>query len=182
MKQVIVLFVILLAIMMTTVCTLTIFFYDTKDVITAQTDYIYETGMQIKMSGQKVENQVFVDIPIGIIVWSSNNLIANCTFIFCYDEGILLIGDNNTIENCVFYYCCDGIELQESSNNLFINLWFFNNYHAGIDAICHSNNNNSFYNCLFYYNVLGAYFKQSENNSFIDCCFFGNQQDYRVHD
>ena len=181
MKRIIVLFVLLSVIVSTTIYALTVSFYDTKDVITAQTDFKYETGLKIRFDGEKVENQVFIDIPIGIAVWSSNNYIANCTFINCSDEGILLIGDNNTIENCAFYYCCDGIELQESSNNLFINLWFFNNYHAGIDAIHHSNNNNSFYNCMFYYNGFGAYFRQSENNSFIDCCFLENKQDLYIN-
>ena len=182
MKRVIVLFVVLAIIISTTIYALAVSFYDTKDVITAQTDFKYEAGLQIKFDGEKVENQVFMDIPIGIVVWSSNNHIANCTFINCSDEGILLIGDNNIVENCVFYYCCDGIELQESSNNLFINLGFFNNYHAGIDAIRHSNNDNSFYNCMFYGNYYAVYFKQSENNSFIDCCFLENQQDLLIRD
>lgn len=175
MKRVIVLFV-LLAIIISTTVALTV--SDTKEVITAQTDFKYETGLRLEFDGEKVENQIFMDIPIGIAAWSSNNHIANCTFINCSDEGILLFGDNNIVENCIFYCCCDGIELQKSSNNLFINLWFFNNYHAGVDAICHSNNNNSFYNCMFYYNVIGAYFSQSENNSFIDCCFFGKSTEF----
>lgn len=147
-------------------------------VFTSQTDYKYEMGMKLVSRGEKVENQVFIDIPIGIAVWSSNNYIANCTFINCSDEGILLIGSNHIIENCVFYQCCDGIELQKSSNNSFINCVFLDNSHAGIDGIHHSNNDNSFYNCTFYGNSMGVYFKQSENNSFVDCCFLKNKRDY----
>ena len=153
-------------------------FFPSKNVITRQTDFKYEIGIKITSDRERIENQVFIDIPIGIVVWSSNNYIANCTFMFCPDEGILLIGNNNTIENCMFYYCEDGIELQESSNNSFINNVYLNNSHAGIDAIHHSNNNNSFFNCMFYGNTMGVYFKQSENNSFTDCCFLKNKRDY----
>jgi len=154
------------------ICSLSLASYITKE-----TDFIYETGIKVMKDNQIIENQVFYDIPIGIIVWSSNNLIANCTFINCSDEGILLIGSNNIIENCVFYKCCDGIELQKSSDNTFINCRFLNNYHAGIDAIKNSNNNNRFHYCLFYDNYYGCYFKESENNKFVNCTFLDNEVD-----
>lgn len=147
--------------------------------ISRETDFIYETGISIKIDNQVVENKVFYEIPIGIFVWSSNNRISNCTFINCSDEGIILIGSNNTIENCVFYNCCDGIELQRSSNNTFINCIFLSNYHAGIDAIKDSNNNNKFYSCLFYDSPYGCFFKESENNEFINCEFIENKIDIK---
>jgi len=145
--------------------------------ITKETDFKYEAGIEVSKDNQIIENKVFYDIPIGIIVWSSNNLIANCTFINCSDEGILLIGNNNAIENCVFYNCCDGIELQKSSDNIFINCRFLSNSHSGIDAIKNSNNNNVFYSCLFYDSPYGCFFKESENNEFIDCVFIDNDKD-----
>lgn len=150
-------------------------------IITRETDYIYEAGLKITKDNQVIENKIFYEIPIGIAVWSSGNLIANCTFINCSDEGILLIGSNNIIENCVFYNCCDGIELQRSSNNTFINCRFLSNSHAGIDAINDNNNNNVFYSCLFYDNPYGCFFKESKNNEFIDCVFIENVKDiYKV--
>ena len=135
--------------------------YSLASYITRESDFIYETGINITKDNQRIENMVFYDIPIGIILWSSNNVIANCTFIECSDEGILLIGSNNLIENCVFYRCVDGIELQKSSNNTFINCRFLNNTHAGIDGIINSNNYNEFYNCLFYESPYGCFFKES---------------------
>ena len=151
-----------------------------EKVITGQTGHKYECGIKVTSDGQIIENKVFINIAIGIAVWADNVTIRNCTFMYCDDEGIVLFGSNTTIENCFFYYCCDGIELQKSSHNSFINLWLFNNTHAGIDAIYHSNNNNYFFNCMVYGNYMGVYFKQSENNSFIDCCFWENQQDYVI--
>jgi len=148
--------------------------------ITRETGGKYEVGIHIRFDNQFLENQIFYDIPVGILVWSSNNHIINCTFINCSDEGILLVGDNNTIENCVFYNCCDGIELQKSSNNTFINCRFLSNYHAGIDAIKTDNNNNLFYNCLFYDNSpYGCYFHESKNNKFINCEFIENKNDIK---
>lgn len=149
----------------------------TKIVITKKTDYKYETGLKITKDNQVIENYVFVDIPIGIVIWSSNNIISNCEFTNCTDEGILLWGNNNTIKECVFYNCLDGIELQRSSNNTFINCNFFGNNHAGIDGILDNNNNNMFLSCKVIGNVYGVYFKDSENNEFIDCIFKNNKVD-----
>ena len=148
--------------------------------ITRETDFKYEAGISIKIDNQIVENKVFYEIPIGIVVWSSNNHILNCTFINCSDEGIILVGNNNTIENCVFYKCLDGIELQHSSNNTFINCRFLSNYHAGIDAIKDNNNNNKIYSCLFYDNSpYGCFFSKSKNNEFINCEFIENEIDIK---
>jgi len=144
---------------------------------------IYTTGIKIVASYVTVENCNVFDTPVGIAIWSSNNVIVNCTFWNCVDEGIVLFGntpwgcDNNTFINCVFYNCCDGVELQRSSDNVFVNCRFLNNYHAGIDGIIHSNNNNRFYSCLFYDNPYGCYFKESENNEFMNCTFSNNKID-----
>lgn len=147
------------------------------ELVTRETGGKYEVGIKIVKGNQVIENHVFKDIPIGIAVWSSNNLIVNCTFINCSDEGILLIGSNNIVENCVFYQCCDGIELQRSSNNTFINCRFLSNTHAGIDGIISSNNYNSFISCVFYDNMMGVYFSQSQNITFDDCLFVDNKED-----
>ena len=156
------------------VCSLVLASYITKE-----TDFKYETGIKVVKGNQIIENYIFKDIPIGIAVWSSNNRIANCTFINCSDEGIVLFGSNNTIEYCVFYQCCDGIELQGSSNNSFINLWFIDNSHAGIDAIKRDNNNNRFSFCVFYGSPYGCYFSKSEGNEFENCTFLGNKIDIK---
>lgn len=158
--------------MLLSLCSLSLASYVTKE-----TSFKYETGLKISKGNQTIENFIFVDIPIGIAVWSSNNLIINCSFINCSDEGIVLFGSNNIIENCIFYKCVDGIELQKSSNNTFINCRFISNTHAGIDAIRHSNNNNLFSFCLFYDNPYGCYFKESKNNEFMNCTFLGNKID-----
>lgn len=145
--------------------------------IIKKTDFKYEYGIRIDVDGQIIENYVFVDIPIGIAIWSSNNTVANCTFINCSDEGIILLGSNNIIANCVFYLCCDGVELQKSSNNSFINCKFLSNTHAGIDAIHHSNSDNQFSFCIFYDNPYACYFSKSENNHFENCTFLENIHD-----
>lgn len=144
------------------------------ELVTRETDFKYEYGLKIIKDNQTIENYVFKDIPIGIAVWSSNNLIINCTFINCSDEGIILLGSNNTIENCVFYMCVDGIELQRSSNNTFINCRFLSNTHAGIDGILENNNDNLFSFCIFYDNPYGCYFNESKDNEFVNCSFLDN--------
>lgn len=156
------------------ICSLSLASYITK-----QTNFKYETGMKIMKDNQIIENLIFVDIPIGIVIWSSDNLIANCTFVNCSDEGIMLFGSNNTIENCIFYKCVDGVELQNSSNNTFINCRFLSNTHAGIDAIRCNNDNNLFSFCLFYDNPYGCYFKESKDNKFINCTFLDNTMEMK---
>ena len=144
---------------------------------------LYTTGIKIIAENVTIENCNIFDTPIGIAIWSSNNLIINCTFWNCEDEGIVLLGnihrggDNNTIVSCVFYNCCDGVELQHSSNNTFINCRFINNTHAGVDGIASSNNNNSFTSCVFLDNPFGIYFHGSKNNEYINCTFKNNEQD-----
>lgn len=154
--------------------------YATADeIIMQQSDYLYETGIKIVEDGQIVENQVFIDIPIGIAVWGSETTIKNCTFINCSDEGIVFfeMSHNNTIKNCIFYGCIDGVELQSSHNNSFYNCVFIENSHAAIDAIHGANNNNTFFNCGFYNNYMVMYCYDSYGNAFVDCVFSRNKVD-----
>lgn len=147
------------------------------EVITRKTHYLYEYGISVDNPLQLVEDKVFFDIPIGIRVFSSRNVIRQCIFINCDDEGIVLFSNYNLIIDCYFYNCCDGVELQKSSFNFFINCTFENCYHAGIDGIIHSNNNNWFVNCKFINNtVFDVYFHNSICNHFIGCRGIENYQ------
>lgn len=144
---------------------------------------LYSTGIKVIAPYVTIEDCNIFDTPVGIAIWSSNNVISNCTFWNCEDEGIAFLGSpwsdcsNNTIINCVFYNCCDGVELQHSSNNTFINCRFISNTHAGVDGIVSSNNNNSFISCVFLDNPFGIYFHDSKNNEFINCIFKNNTKD-----
>jgi nitrous oxidase accessory protein len=133
---------------------------------------LYTTALRISSSNNTIKNSVFSDCPIGILVWTSNNKIENCTFKNSQDEGIALLGskfskcENNTIKNCVFSNNCDGIELQYSSYNKIIKCEFFENTHSGIDAIAESNNNNLITECKIYNNTVhGIYLSSSSNNT-----------------
>jgi parallel beta-helix repeat protein len=147
---------------------------------------LYSTGIKITASGVKVEDCYIFDTPVGISIFTSNNVIKNCEFSGCKDEGIVLIGSlyseckNNEIRNCIFHDNCDGIELQRSSDNIIINCEFFNNTHAGIDAICSSNNRNIISNCKIYNNnVHGIYFHSSSDNQ-INNCKISNNKDGNI--
>jgi parallel beta-helix repeat protein len=142
---------------------------------------LYTSGVRITSSHSRIIECFFYDNPIGITVWSSNNLIENCIFKGCSDEGIVLLGceyskcKNNQIINCVFYDNTDGIELQHSSNNIIINCEIYDNTHSGIDAIASSNNKNMIRNCRIYNNsVHGIYLSKSFDNKIIDCEIFNN--------
>jgi len=137
---------------------------------------IYTTGIKITSSGIKLENCLVENTPVGIAIWSSENIIENCSFIGCDDEGIALIGgttrkcERNQIKNCSFYSNCDGIELQYSSYNLITDCTFKENYHTGIDAIREENNNNTIAYCtITNNNVHGIYLSASSENKIIRC-------------
>ena len=143
---------------------------------------IYTSGIYVLAPETTIKNCNFYDNPIGIILWSSYNIISNCNFWGCADEGIALIGTphsdcvGNKISDCMFYDNCDGIELQYSSNNEIKNCVFFNNTHTGIDAIASSNDNNIISDCNIYNNrVHGIYFSDSSENQIIDCSISNNQ-------
>jgi len=114
---------------------------------------LYTMGIQISASNTKIENCNIFDVPVGIGIWSSNNIIANSSFTRCSDEGIALLGSlhqqvkNNIIINCSFRENNDGIELQYASENIIRNCDFINNSHDGISMIASSNNNNTILNC-----------------------------------
>ena len=141
-----------------------------EDVFTGHSDFVYESGLKITGDFITVKDKVFVDIPIGVVVWGSNNLIVNCTFINNSDEGVLLLGDSNIIQGCCFYGCNDGIELQDSCSNIIVDSKFFNSIHMGIDGIGGKNFNNVIKNCIFYDSV--TWFRSVNDNVFIDCKYF----------
>jgi len=143
---------------------------------------LYSCGVRVSASNTEIRNCRFFDNPVGIAVLTSGNIIADCTFYRCTDEGIVLVGsgslecDNNRIENCIFYDNCDGIELQYSSNNVITNCEFYDNTHTGIDAIASSNDNNIISNCNIHDNqVHGIYLSSSSDNQIIDCLFSENK-------
>jgi len=143
---------------------------------------LYTTGIKITSTGVKIEDCNIYDTPVGISIFTSNNIIKNCEFWGCKDEGIVLIGSpysdckNNEIRNCIFHDNCDGIELQYSSENTIIDCEFFDNTHTGIDAIALSNDKNIIVNCKIYdNNVHGIYLHSSSDNQIIDCIISNNK-------
>jgi parallel beta-helix repeat protein len=143
---------------------------------------IYTSGIRITASNTEINNCKIFETPIGIAIWTSNNVIKNCIFEGCKDEGIALLGtsnsqcNNNKILNCIFQENCDGIELQYASKNTIENCEFYNNTHSGIDAICSQNNENIISNCkIINNNVHGIYFSSSSNNKIVDCTIANNK-------
>lgn len=143
---------------------------------------LYTTGVKITAPETTIENCNIFDTPVGIAVWSSNNVVLNCTFYGCEDEGIAFLGsaysdcNNNLVKNCEFYDNCDGIELQYSSENIIISCDFYDNTHAGIDAIGSSNNDNVISDCYLGNNdVFGIYLSRSSNNEISACKIENNQ-------
>jgi parallel beta-helix repeat protein len=142
---------------------------------------LYTTGIKIVVPNTTIEDCIVFDTPVGIAVWSSKNIISNCTFYDCNDEGIAFLGsstsdcNNNMVTNCEFYDNCDGIELQYSSNNIISYCKFYDNIHAGIDAIG-SSNNNVISNCNLYDNdAFGIYLSRSSENQITQCMISNSQ-------
>jgi parallel beta-helix repeat protein len=143
---------------------------------------LYTSAIRIVKENIKIKNCEIFDTPVGIAIWTSNNVIDSCSFRGCQDEGIALLGsknircNNNVIKNCLFYDNCDGIELQYSSNNQIINCRFYDNYHVGIDAIVSNNNANLISGCKIQDNkVYGIYISSSKDNLIINCELRDNQ-------
>jgi parallel beta-helix repeat protein len=139
---------------------------------------LYTTCLKISASNTTIQNCTFHDTPIGIAIWSSQNIISGCEFSGCDDEGIVLLGtstsecNNNTITSCTFHKNCDGIELQYATDNLITSCTFAQNTHAGIDAIESNNNNNIISNCEFTANQgFGLYLAGSSHNTITGCSF-----------
>ena len=142
---------------------------------------LYTSGIRITSAGIEVNNCNIHDVPVGIVIWTSDNTINNSNLWSCKDEGIALIGSsysecsNNKITDCIFYDNCDGIELQYSSKNTISNCEIYDNTHTGIDAIASSNDNNKIEDCKIYDNEVHViYFSSSSNNQIIDCQLSGN--------
>lgn len=145
---------------------------------------VYTSAIRITADKNKIINCNISDTPVGIAIWSSNNIIDNCYFSGCEDEGIALIGstsfrcDNNQIKNSIFYNNCDGIELQRSSRNTISYCEFYSNTHSGIDAIRDSNNENIISDCKIYDNAVhGVYFVSSNDNRITGCEIFDNKME-----
>jgi parallel beta-helix repeat protein len=143
---------------------------------------LYTMGIKISASQTEIEDCNIFNTPVGIAIWSSENIISNCEFWGCQDEGIAFLGSSisecngNIITGCKFYDNCDGIELQYSSNNVISHCEFYDNSHAGIDAIGSSNNNNIISHCDLYDNdAFGIYLSRSSENQITQCKISNNQ-------
>ena len=143
---------------------------------------IYSSCIRISASNTKISNCKFFDTPIGIAIWSSENIVENCEFTGCSDEGIALLGsehhncEKNKISNCVFYKNCDAIELQYSSKNTIQNCKIYENTHSGIDAILSSNDDNVISDCEIYNNkVHGVFLVSSSYNKITNCKIYDNK-------
>ena len=150
--------------------------------ITNEAPGLYPQGIKIVSDFTKITECNIYNTPVGIAVWTDNNIIENCVFRGCKDEGIALLGskhspcDYNTISNCVFYDNCDGIELQYSSYNTISDCKLYQNSHSGIDAIASNNNENIISNCEIYdNNVHGLYLSSSKDNKILNCLINNNQ-------
>ena len=150
--------------------------------ITNEAPGLYPQSIKITSDDTKISNCNIYNTPVGIAIWSNYNIIENCVFRNCKDEGIALLGsknnpcDYNTISDCVFYDNCDAIELQYSSKNTISNCEIYENTHSGIDAIASNNNKNIISNCNIYDNdVHGIYLSSSKENKIIDCEIENNQ-------
>lgn len=142
---------------------------------------LYTSAVRFTSSNVEIYDCDIYETPVGIVIWTSDNIIEGCRFWSCVDEGIALIGttysdcDNNIIRDCIFRENCDGIELQYSSSNTISNCEFYDNTHSGIDAISSSNDYNVISNCEIYDNeVHGIYFSSSSENQIIDCDIYNN--------
>lgn len=142
---------------------------------------LYASGIRVTSSNIEIHDCNIYDTPVGIVIWTSNNIIDNCNFFRCEDEGIALIGtsqsvcENNIIRNCIFRENCDGVELQYSSKNTISNCDIYDNTHSGIDAIASSNDENIISDCRIYDNeVHGIYLSSSSNNQIKDCLIYDN--------
>ncbi len=145
---------------------------------------LYSQGIKISSRNIEIENCKIFNTPVGIAIWTNENMINNSVFYGCKDEGIALLGcsknpcNKNYISNCLFYDNCDGIELQHSSYNRIENCRFYNNTHIGIDILGSDNNKNIISNCELINNkVKGIYISSLDSNKIIDCYIKENTND-----
>ena len=141
---------------------------------------LYTTGIKVTSPNVIIEDCKIYDTPVGISIFTSGNIIQNCEFSGCKDEGIVLIGTSfsdckeNNIVNCRFYDNCDGIELQYATDNKIINCEIFDNTHTGIDAISEGNDRNEIINCKIYNNTVHGIYLHSSSDNLISGCMFSN--------
>lgn len=123
---------------------------------------MYAQAVKIVSSNVKMINCLVHDVPVGVSIWTSNNLIKNCEFWNCKDEGIVFVGakysncNNNTVIGCSFHNNGDGIELQCAVNNIIVNCKMYNNSHSGIDVLDPYSTNNIILNCVIVGNGYGV--------------------------
>jgi parallel beta-helix repeat protein len=139
---------------------------------------LYSTGVKISAPHTTIQHCTIHDTPVGVAVWSNDNLISDCEFQHCSDDGAVLLGTTtttctrNNIRDCTFINNCDGIELQYASQNMITHCEFSENTHAGIDAIISSNDKNTFSQCTFNGNFgFGVYLAGSSCNTIAECDF-----------
>lgn len=136
----------------------------------------YTQGVKVISSHVKIISCIIRDVPFGISIWSSGNVIKGCVFSNCKDEGIVLVGSmqnrcsNNTIMNCKFYNNGDAIEFQYADHNVVSNCIIVNNTHGGIDTISSYSVKNSFINCTITNNCYGMLIYPE--NDMIGCVFW----------
>jgi len=68
--------------------------------ITNKASGLYTTGVRISAHKSKIYNCNLYDNPIGVAIFSNENIIDNCVFWNCKDEGIAMIGTK--ISKCDF--------------------------------------------------------------------------------
>ncbi|MFH1100637.1 MAG: right-handed parallel beta-helix repeat-containing protein [Methanobacteriota archaeon] len=148
---------------------------------------LYTTAIKITSPRTTIENCQIQDTPVGIAIWSSDNMITNCILTRCSDEGILLIGTseseciNNRIDSCTFTKNVDGIEATKTKYTTISNCVFTENTHDGISFIGNANTNteNTITQCTITDNsVHGIYLSGSENH--ITSCTFSNNNNGNI--
>jgi len=148
--------------------------------ITNRGSGMYAQAIKIVSSNVALRNCFIYDVPVGVSVWSSNNIIKGCEFWNCKDEGIVLMGtkytncSNNSIIDCSFHHNCDGIELQYATNNAIENCRISNNTHNGIDAIDSHSTGNLIVNCTIANNQVHGVFL-SAKNKLVNCSILKNK-------
>jgi len=115
-------------------------------------------------------------------MWSSENIITNCIFTRCSDEGLLLIGTtdspciNNRIESCTFTYNGDGIEATKTKYTTISNCVFNKNIHDGISYIGNAelNMENTITHCTITENTVHGIYLSGVENHIISCTLSDN--------
>ena len=87
-------------------------------------------GLVIETDSVQITNSTISYLKNGVIIYSSNNIISNCTFergpsfpmpVYGTNGLIFKNGDYNTINECKFYEILNSISLYSSDNNIISN-------------------------------------------------------------